>query len=220
MLLSVLVLFIIILLGLYQGFVDDTHAPLTLKNLTSQQFWQAFLSRTWSRDPEFLSCGDTLHSAIYADTQLITTTCANGCQFTLKEIDGKTSTIPVITERSMDFDTKVTAVELLGADITKGTLVYLVPEYKRIYYVDITNREKPRMWHEIMLAPNETDKLEYVSIKRAKDGKDYIVLSNQDRGQLYLYSLDSLWLRIIKLQNTTNLSLLKTNDTRFCLNNN
>jgi len=215
----------IILLGLYQGLVDKNHTPLRLSTLVSADFWHQLATQSWSQDPQFLGCDDPrlldTSSQIYTDTNFITTDCENGCYFTITEQDtakyGPESRVPLITEADMKFDPKVKAAELLGADLNKGRLVYFVPQYQRIYYTEMTVRNDPYLWHEINLSPDQKDPIRFVAIKRSTVGYDFLVAYSQARQELYLYGLDTLWLRKIKLNQPLNFDTPQRHDTSICV---
>jgi hypothetical protein len=219
------VVFAICLFGLYQGFVTQTHTPFTLKTFFSPAFWQAVKTKSWSKDPEFLSCAEIqspVNIFIYQDKNLFSSSCKNGCTLTLKDKDAASSqwptSIPIISQRDMKFDDNLQSVELLGADLVKHRLLYkTVDPTPFLYYVEVPSDGNQHMWQEVNLSPNLKDQIEFVAIKRSRDQQDYLVVTNVARHELYLYSLDSLWLRKIALPQNEIPDSQQQNDSSNCI---
>lgn len=198
---------IILLFGLYQGFVDQTHQRLGLKTFLSSAFWHQVAERSWSQDPVFFECDPVTGAAVsdfasefYKDAAVFSTKCEQGCSFLLDpmlaaEYQWPSST-PVVTHRHSQLDTAVTQVELLAADLNSRRMLYQTAgDDPRFQFIEVPVSGYPHLWQEVDVTPNPHDTVQFVQVARSQQGQDFAVFVSAQRREIYLFGLDSLWLR-------------------------
>lgn len=217
--------------GLYQGLVHEDYRRVSPREFLTKNFWQQVSGRGWRNEQEFLACNSTVASeSIYNDTSRFTPRCGEaGCSFEVSLASGsaglkKVATLPVVSEQNEKLDPKVTAATVLAADLTKGRLLYEVPQYKKVYFVEFSQEklmengvDEPKLWHEISMEPFAGNKLSFVAVKRSQAGRDFLVAWSPARSEYYVYGLEDLWLKKFELPKNLAFSPQQKNDLSSCV---
>lgn len=226
----VAMMFFMVVLALYQGLVNENYQPLRAREFFSKNFWQQVSAKSWSSDPEFASCTSSQNSSsIYMDTYIASVACTDGCVITIDGTDSignKYNNVQIlaITESNDKFDTNIHDLQILAADLERGRILYQVDENKKIYFIRIDPKEmrekgktEAYLIQEIYLAPDHSAPMSFIALKRSTKGEDFLLMFNSARKELYLYGLDTLWLKKISVEETTHFTAAQYNDMTACL---
>lgn len=150
---TVLVLIMIVLLSLYQGFVNSKYERISLQEWSKPSFWQTILQQSEKRQPQFIDCTATASekldaiiadpnsekNIIFNDAANITLDCSDSCFFKLASSavtqSASQSAIKLPTESPSLNETNTSNLRIHWADLKKGYIIYELIDIHTIYII-------------------------------------------------------------------------------------
>lgn len=163
---TVLVLIMIFLLSLYQGFVNTKYERISLLEWSKPSFWQSILQQHKKRQPKFNDCTtgvseklaaiiadpNSEKNIIFNDAAKIKLDCSDGCSFKLTgpgATQSATKTaIKLTTESPSLSGTNTTNLKIHWADLKKGYIIYELVDIQTAYIIS---------FNPIIFAGQQTD---------------------------------------------------------------
>lgn len=215
---------LVIILATYQGVVSSSYQRIPLSDWVKLSTWVKLSQVKDSLSPEFEDCSSA--TPVLTEANHFQVQCQlEDCYFVYQDQAAATQETKIEIILQQDLHQKdLLETEILWADTQTRAILYLVPTLNTAYYIqyepildsDKEDKVASKLWHDISLQPTDENNIDLLVIKRSSSGDNYLLALNKSRNQLYLYGLDTVWL---KQSDLGDLQLLpdQVSDTSDCI---